>query len=910
MKLYRILAITPILLTALATGATAAGVRASLSSLEAYVGNPVVMRLEVANAGQHDAPQIQAIDGIDVISAGTPRRSTQTTIINGRRSENSSITHAWKLIPRREGVFTIPPISVEVDGQKQTTMPLRFSATKSETGDLLFAEIVGSQDHIYVGQPMKLKLRIWVKPYMDRDLDITLSEGDMWQMLSQAKSSWGMFEDRINELASNSQRPGGEEVLRADDSGVERRYFLYEIEADTYPKRPGKIDGDSVQIVVDYPTRLGKTRDPFGSFFDNGFTSMFQDRIPSSFGSRLSVTDVRPIVASAKVNATEVLAIPAEGRPADYRGAVGHYQIISQATPDGVKAGDPITLHLGIQGDGPMDLVQAPPLSQLPELSADFKVADQPLAGIVRDDVKLFTTSIRPRREGITHIPAIPFSFFDPATKEFVTVHSKPVAIEVAAPDRLALDAIVGRSANTHSSSASDTTVAPNLNLTNFTGGQVLSQQTPSSNWPIALAWLLPPLVFLMTLTTRNLRRIGSILGISRGGEFKTAELQIEKATSPSGIAQALTSFVSGRLGMDGSLPNLNRIIEQADQTVRAETLAKFQSIVQSCEQLSYAGLDLNNVSALRNEAAICLQDLAAELPAPNHHSGHRFAAPRLTGKAAKAAAITVLATMVLCGTSRASAAELSPHQSSLLLAEAEAAYSRAQTTAASDSAESKEAFAQAAQKYQTLVDDGVVNDRIYFNLGNAYLQSGSTGLAIAYYEHALAMNPGSPARQNLAVARESLPNNPIQSAGSPSFFQALLSWNEQVPRSVMMGLGLMGWAVFWLGLRAQFLHRGLRVRPFKVPAVILTSVCVASLCLPMFGPQPHDRVVVVTAEVHLREGNGEAFTQLDTVVHEGIGYELLEQRGDWMKVQTEGTSGWIHGRDAMHVAVRPVVET
>jgi hypothetical protein len=54
----------------------------------------------------------------------------------------------------------------------------------------------------------------------------------------------------------------------------------------------------------------------------------------------------------------------------------------------------------------------------LPELTEDFKVPDEPLAGVVQDDAKLFTVSIRLRREGVVQIPGISPSFFDPREEE------------------------------------------------------------------------------------------------------------------------------------------------------------------------------------------------------------------------------------------------------------------------------------------------------------------------------------------------------------------------------------------------------------------------------------------------------------------------------------------------------------
>src|SRR5262249_24107722 len=149
------------------------------------------------------------------------------------------------------------------------------------------------------------------------------------------------------------------------------------------------------------------------------------------FGPRLTVQSVRPLVAQSVVEPIRVLPIPLVGRPADYRGAVGQYQIAVDASPTHVKSGDPINLLIGISGTGPMELVQAPPLAELPRLAADFKVPNEPLAGFVKGKQKVFSTSIRPRKAGVTEIPAIPFSYFDPATGKFATVRSLPVTIQV-----------------------------------------------------------------------------------------------------------------------------------------------------------------------------------------------------------------------------------------------------------------------------------------------------------------------------------------------------------------------------------------------------------------------------------------------------------------------------------------------
>ena len=141
---------------------------------------------------------------------------------------------------------------------------------------------------------------------------------------------------------------------------------------------------------------------------------MDDDFFSSPFGRSLTVSKSRPVVAEVSVDSTEVLAVPAEGQPADYRGAVGKYQIISQTESTSVSAGDPITLRIGVVGDGPMELVQAPPLHEIESLTNDFQVTDQSLAGFVQDETKVFVTTIRPRSEDVKENSGAPLQLFRP----------------------------------------------------------------------------------------------------------------------------------------------------------------------------------------------------------------------------------------------------------------------------------------------------------------------------------------------------------------------------------------------------------------------------------------------------------------------------------------------------------------
>ena len=356
----------------------AADVQSSVSTRETYVNLPFTLQIQINNAKSHDTPMIPPVDGLEIVPQGPPSRSYRTTIINGRTTQRNTLTYLYSVTATREGNFTIPAATVIVDGKETQTSAVRVVATQSETDDLLFVEIEGKDDEIYVGEALQLTLKIWVRAYRDKDFNVTLNEATMWSLISK-QSQWGNFQESLQEMSKNRQRPGGNLTLREDSEGQEREYLLYEIDATVYPDRPGQIDGDGVRIILNYPEKLGRTRSPFSAFGDDFFGGAggLGNDMFSGFGSQIAITSVRPIIAENEVEPITVKPIPEQGRPANYRGAVGQYRIVSEASPTKIKVGDPITLNIGIEGEGPMELLRAPALAEQQNLIRDFKVPNQ-----------------------------------------------------------------------------------------------------------------------------------------------------------------------------------------------------------------------------------------------------------------------------------------------------------------------------------------------------------------------------------------------------------------------------------------------------------------------------------------------------------------------------------------------------
>ena len=889
--------LTCLMLTGMATTASA-DVLAQLSARESYVGMPITLYVKVSVNGAAQAPTIPEIDGLQIAEAGAPSRNSQVSIINGRRTERSSVTYAYRVTPRRAGVFQIPSLEVQTGNGIERTRPIRFSAATSETGDLMFAEVTGQQDQTFVGQPIDLTLKIWIKPYVDRDREIKLSAQNMWQTISAEQTEWGGFLEKIKNL---QQGPGAvrvSEVLKPDSEGIERSYYLYEIDATIYPKSAGSLAAEDIQIVAQYPTALGKSRDPFDSFFANSPFSnddFFSRRGFSPFGSSLSVTSTRPIMVQPDVSSVVVTPIPTANRPADYRGAVGQYVLATQASPTTVKAGDPISLTIGVRGTGPMELVQSPPLSQLSSLTGDFKVSSEPLAGVVQDDVKVFTTTIRPRQQGVSQIPAIPFSFFDPEQEKFVTVYSNPIPITVNKADKLAMESIVG-TRGLHSTDGDTANPSKSkISLQNYHRTNVLATTSAGQRggqW----IWLLfvPPLLYIGFWLNRY--RTGN----RASSGYRDVKRRINAATNGGTIAEAMQRFASEKFG---------------NNQHEFETI--LSSLYDDCNHSAFAGDAAGSLEQLKTRA----RTFARSMARAKTRGQAKWRLPAIQRPVRTFATLMgCVGLMVLViysggqyhwgptqddGSPTERTLSLTSEQQQSLLQEATIAYTKGQQLAASDAADAKQSFSQAADKYQSLVDSGIHNSKLYFNLGNACLQTDSLGRAIANFHRATDLNPlDLQASRNLQMAREMLQRDADDSVTASSvWIDQFSGWSANMIRAYAIPLLVISWFCFWGLLLIPMLHPTWQLQKTAIAVAVGLSVLCGSMIASHHYADQAPLAVIVVDGVAMHAGNGDTFAELPSAeLMQGTAVTVLQQRGNWLQIRSpDGSEGWIHS-DALEV--------
>ena len=239
------------------------------------------------------------------------------------------------------------------------------------------------------------------------------------------------------------------------------------------------------------------------------------------------------------------------------------------------------------------------------------------------------------------------------------------------------------------------------------------------------------------------------------------------------------------------------------------------------------------------------------------------------------------------------------------LAASAQSAYDRGIETLRTDPTASAAAFRESARRWQELVDRGIENGPLEFNLGNAYLQSGDLGRAIAAYLRAEQLMPGDPdLERNLAQARSRVEHS-FERSGGTILVESVAQWWHLVPLGVRMGLAWSCWALFWALLLLRILApraatgsdgrrmawRGATAATLAVWLVLGGSI-VADELLRWARP----RAVLVEPGVVLRKGNGEGFEQAFTqTLGPGVECVVLEERPGWLRLELpDGRTGWV----------------
>ncbi len=354
-----------------------------------------------------------SIKGFDVLMG--PSRSYSMQSINGNTTE--TLTFTYILLAQKEGEYTIPGATITANGDQmlsnsvkikvlpadktnssqsgntQSTSRSSSSGTSISNNDL-FITATASKTTAYEQEAILLTYKIYTVVDLRGFDNVKLPD-------------FKGFHSQEVELP-NDRRWGLEHYKgRNYHSTIYRQFVLF-------PQQSGKLTIDAARFDASIE-KMDAIDDPFEAFFNGGAGSI---QIKKTLMTPKLTIDVKPLPT---------------GKPADFSGGVGEFNISSSINSTKVKTNDAITVKVVISGTGNLKLVGEPEVKfpedfevYDPKVDSKFRLTNAGLSGN-----KVIEYLAIPRNAGTYKIPAIKFSYFDIKSRSYKTLTTEEYTVQV-----------------------------------------------------------------------------------------------------------------------------------------------------------------------------------------------------------------------------------------------------------------------------------------------------------------------------------------------------------------------------------------------------------------------------------------------------------------------------------------------
>jgi hypothetical protein len=313
----------------------------------------------------------------------------------------------------------------------------------------------------------------------------------------------------------------------------------------------------------------------------------------------------------------KVLELPAEGRPADFHGAVGTFAIESDVSPVKADVGDPLTLRMRVVGSGNFDRVDSPMLDHVEQWKtyppkSTFNSSDP----FGHKGEKIFEQPLVASKPGVQTLPALTFSYFDPNTRRYQTAHSPPLEVSIA--PSLADSTMTAAQLAANAASASADKTAPGLMSDHAAAEMAMSSLVPPYLQPGFLA--LPSLLALAFaggwMGARRRRIPAEPLAARNRVASKATKRALAQMEAAARTNNPALFFDSARAALQQTLAARWQLapdeVTAAEVQVRLSGDSDIQQVFALADESKYSGRDLNFTDFARWTRAV-RQRLLAE---------------------------------------------------------------------------------------------------------------------------------------------------------------------------------------------------------------------------------------------------------------------------------------------------------
>ncbi|HVW96908.1 MAG TPA: BatD family protein [Mucilaginibacter sp.] len=394
--------------------AFAQDVKFTASASKTTVGTGEQFQVDFSVNGNADDFNPPSFSAFQVLSG--PNQSTSMESINGRTTVTSSVSYI--LMATKEGEFTIGAAVATINGKKISTSPIQIKVVKGRTvpqaGNQQGA---GSEADMETTSSADMAKNLFIKAIVDKS---NVYQGQQLTVSFRLYTRIGIDDSRVDKVP---------DLTGFWNEDIKNPQQQVQWKVETY--KGLRYNTADIKQTVLFPEHAGNlTIEPFQMTFIVRQPVHSNDIMDQFFGG--SFKQVKYVAKSAPV-VIHAIPLPEAGKPDSFTGAVGTFSIRASVDKTELKANDALNYNIKVAGAGNIKLLEA----LKTDFPPDFEKYDPKITDTTNEHAsgmsgsRVYNYLLIPRHEGEYTIDPVKFSYFNPATKRYVTLTSKSFKIKV-----------------------------------------------------------------------------------------------------------------------------------------------------------------------------------------------------------------------------------------------------------------------------------------------------------------------------------------------------------------------------------------------------------------------------------------------------------------------------------------------
>ncbi|WP_414855656.1 BatD family protein [Muriicola sp. Z0-33] len=330
-----------------------------------------------------------------------PSQSISSSWLNGVRSYSK--TYSYTLAPTARGQFKIKQATIVIDGETYKSLPKKIEVTAAvdKPSDQMTVDDIADENLHLVAEVSKSR------PYLNEAISV------VYKLYVSPRINVSNFRPldnpKYNNFWSQDMPFSKYNIQNGSYQGQSYRYVILK-RVVLYPQKSGKLEIEplSLDVTLDVPTN----RRDF-------------------FGGRIYTQTNKTVSAGRRT--INVKALPEEGRPENFSGAVGNFEFVVTTSKEDLKASESLQAMVKVSGKGNLKLFQLPEPNfpsalevYEPEFDENVKTTLSGMQGEVSNNY-----TIVPSYKGKYPMPSIKFSYFNPDLGKYRSISSDEIMINV-----------------------------------------------------------------------------------------------------------------------------------------------------------------------------------------------------------------------------------------------------------------------------------------------------------------------------------------------------------------------------------------------------------------------------------------------------------------------------------------------